>query len=106
MTDIIRQGDLLFQRQRGRQDNGKPSEGRVLAYGEATGHAHQAEADSDVQLYCAEDGTVAAIAVNDDEVRIVHEEHGPATLTRGMWSVTRQREYDPDAVARERRVAD
>lgn len=43
------------------------------------------------------------VRVTAPHARIVHEEHGPITLTTGLYRVVRQREYTPTAI---RNVAD
>ena len=46
------------------------------------------------------------IDVVADRAEVVHEEHGPIMLNRGVYRVWRQREYDPQAEFRRRFVAD
>jgi hypothetical protein len=33
-----------------------------------------------------------------DRATVVHEEHGPITLPRGLYRVWQQREYSPEAI--------
>ena len=98
-----RQGDVLIERVRALPANAKPQErnGRVvLADGEVTGHAHRVERADVAELYDSDRGTFLTVR---ETTRAVHEEHGPVTLLPGVYRVTRQREYAPDAI---RNVAD
>jgi hypothetical protein len=74
----------------------------VLAYGEATGHAHVATGDG-VALLCPPDDPARMFLVVDGYGRITHDEHGPIPLPAGVYRVIRQREYVPGSV---RPVAD
>jgi hypothetical protein len=66
----------------------------VLLEGEATGHCHCVEDLGDVEVHQQnEDLYLRVVAAT---ARIVHPEHGPITLTRGMYRVWRQREYTPE----------
>jgi hypothetical protein len=99
-----RQGDVLISQietlPEGRQTQ---RESGVVAYGEATGHAHRV---------CVEEGAeVLEIALPPGNSRagrgvfvrvtaaagvpIVHEEHGAIHLPQGNYEVTIQREYTP-----------
>jgi len=99
----FRQGDVFIDRVKAIPKDAKPvkrDKGRVvLAYGEVTGHAHaivEPEAllfDVGGELYLEADGTVT----------LRHEEHAPITIDPGVYKVTRQREYSPEAI---RNVAD
>lgn len=65
---------------------------RILAHGEATGHAHRIDEraelrETDGQLY---------VRV-EREARLTHEEHATITLPQGYYRVVRQREYTPAA---------
>jgi len=98
-----RQGDVYLTRVKALPKGAKPKErdaGRiVLAYGEVTGHAHaihDTEAllyDFGEEMYLEADGTVT----------LRHEEHAPVKIEKGLYKVTRQREYSPEAI---RNVAD
>src|SRR5262249_27019944 len=94
MSLPYRQGDLLFVGQETRPTEPLAERpGRVIAAGEATGHAHRLTVGTileapDNTLYL--DLSVAA--------RVVHEEHDALTLGPGLWRVVRQREYTPEAM--------
>ncbi len=67
-------------------------EGRtVLAFGEATGHAHAIYDRTTESVRTANDELFLRV-VEPTEVR--HEEHAPVPLEPGLWRVVRQREYD------------
>jgi hypothetical protein len=74
----------------------------VLAYGEATGHAHVASGEG-LRLLCLPDDLQSMFLHVRAAGRITHEEHGPIGLPAGYYRVVRQREYIPGAV---RPVAD
>lgn len=106
--ETYRQGDVLVmavpsiprRAERVRRDGGRV----VLAYGEATGHAH---AIGDAGAVLLQDPLTGDLFVRVDEpggVALAHEEHATVTLPPGDYQVVRQREYLPDD--RTRRVSD
>jgi len=74
----------------------------VLAYGEATGHAHVATGEG-LTLLCLPDDLASMFLHIRGYGRLTHEEHGPIPLPAGYYRVVRQREYVPGSV---RPVAD
>ena len=110
-TKMYRQGDVLIEpldEVLGDTEAVPLDAGRVvLAYGEATGHAH-AIAGPDVGFVAhmrakgAADGSVTYLDIARP-VALRHEEHAPITLPKGKYRVVRQREWDDE---QERRVAD
>jgi len=75
----------------------------VLAYGEATGHAH-AIADRDAVLFRDPKQPESRILkVTGNVVFLRHEEHTEHKLAPGNYRVITQREYSPEEI---RRVAD
>jgi hypothetical protein len=95
----IRHGDVWLETVEDVDPAARPTAGRVLAYGEVTGHAHALTDDG--LLYEAPDGTVY-IRVPVKGTTLTHEEHGTVTLAPGTYRVRQQREYDPYAqVARQ-----
>jgi hypothetical protein len=68
----------------------------VLARGEITGHMHRIETPSSAELWEL-DGQLY-IKVIADTARVVHEEHKPITLSRGLYKVWQQREYTPEKI--------
>lgn len=73
----------------------------ILARGEQTGHMHRIEVPETAELW--ELNGELFMRVVADEARIVHEEHQPITLPRGIYRVWQQREYTPEKI---RRVTD
>ena len=106
---VVRQGDVLlvpvegipFQRQRvltGRRAG-------VVAEGEATGHAHRVEGPARVVAATPhpQAGGSLYVVVAGARAELVHEEHDPIALARGVYRVVRQREYEPRRTRRGRR---
>ena len=103
---MFRQGDVAIHKVEGcrlkteelkeiPRDNGRV----ILAYGEVTGHAHAISADN-VVMWQADDGTIfidVKETENTSSVLLEHEEHDTITIPAGIYTVTRQREYAPDA---------
>jgi hypothetical protein len=73
----------------------------VLAEGEKTGHKHQV-AEADAADLFEKDGTLY-LCVKEDSATVVHNEHKPIVLKKGIYRVWPQREYSPKAI---RRVVD
>ena len=109
----VRQGDVFLERVAPRAKSGTSitDQGRIiLAYGEVTGHAHEVvcaepgisdENFSPAQLFEEPDGTRYLFV--ERSCTLTHQEHGPIALAPGVYKVTRQREYSPEAI---RSVAD
>jgi len=74
----------------------------VLAYGEATGHAHVATGEG-LTLLCLPDDLESMFLHVRGYGRVSHEEHAAIPLPSGYYRVVRQREYEPGAI---RYVAD
>ena len=64
----------------------KKIEGRILAEGEATGHAHRVSVD----VYEREDG----LREFSGETVITHEEHKPVSIPAGDWVSGQVMEFD------------
>ena len=99
-----RQGDILLVRvpapsfreegHRLRIDARALVDGRlILAYGEATGHAHAIEAPT-AELLVDASGRRRFLRTTERS-RLVHEEHDPIDLDPGWYEVVRQRQYEP-----------
>ena len=97
MSAQYRQGDVLLIRVR------MPSQTRrllrpvprrdgrvVLAYGEATGHAHVIDSPRAELLESRDGRTYLGL---DEVSALTHEEHGAIRLEPGFYRVVRQREY-------------
>ncbi len=105
-----RQGDIFFKTVRKEQlpQKLKKKTDNILAYGEVTGHSHKimSPSISEMESFVDENGDIYVLSANS-EIRIGHDEHDVIVLPQNEWvCVSRQREYDPLAVEKERRVAD
>lgn len=100
--DVYRQGDvLLIQVQRLPDDvEAEIDPNRlILAYGEATGHAHRISGPG-AGLF---QGTAGRFLRLTQPADLVHPEHGTILLKPGTYRVVQQKEYTPEAI---RPVAD
>lgn len=90
---VYRQGDILLIKQDHLPADAEPQESKphriVLAYGEATGHAHAIGTEFAKSYVVAGETFVDAKA----GAVLVHEEHGQIRLEPGVYRVVRQREY-------------
>lgn len=104
-----RQGDIFFKTVDNiPQKQLKKKTDNILAYGEVTGHSHKimSPAIADMQSFVDKNGDIYVLSEHED-IKIGHDEHDTITLPKGKWiCVTRQREFDPLAAEKERRVAD
>src|SRR5437588_11683925 len=91
-----RQGDIFIARATNIPKEAEPRPDCVLAEGELTGHSHRVAERGAARLYA--DGASLFLEVLADSARVVHDEHGPVTLPRGVSRVWRQREYTPQAI--------
>jgi hypothetical protein len=95
-----RQGDVLLVAVPAIPQDARPlprDQGRiVLAFGEATGHAH-AIADPQATLMETEFQERFLQVLREGGVLLHHEEHAPILLPQGAYQVRRQREYAPGA---------
>ncbi len=103
MQPHYRQGDVLLVAVPAIPDDARPlprDHGRiVLAFGEATGHAH-AIADPQAALLGTEFEERFLNVLREGGVLLRHEEHDPVLLPQGVYQVRRQREYTPGALPR------
>jgi hypothetical protein len=100
---MYRQGDILIFAAspsaitlRHEEVSVDPGGGLVLAYGEATGHAHRV-LGAGAHLYRRGAASDMVLALSTG-ARLVHEEHGEIDLPSGIYVVRRQREYAPGEV--------
>jgi hypothetical protein len=101
-----RQGDIWFEVVDKIPKGLKKKTDAILAYGEVTGHSHAVTTPiSDCESYVDERGDIFIRSAN--EIKVGHDEHDTIVLPANKWiCVTRQREFDPLAANRERRVLD
>jgi len=68
----------------------------VLLRGEITGHSHRLAEPDTAELW--ERHGAMFIDVVTEAATVIHEEHRPITLPRGIYKVWQQREYTPRAI--------
>ena len=73
----------------------------ILARGEATGHCHRIEEAGAAEVFDFEGE--GYLRVTARSARLVHNEHRPINLPRGIYRFWMQREYTPKEI---RRVVD
>jgi hypothetical protein len=96
-----RQGDVFIAPVAAVPKGAKSRPGGVLVEGELTGHSHRVADPRTAQVFQA--GEDLFLRVDGDLATIIHQEHGPIALRRGLYRVWGQREYSPQAI---RRVVD
>lgn len=101
-----RQGDVGIDKVDAVPTDAKPKNNRIIAYGEGTGHYH--EVDGDV---CVLERDGEMFVDSNESFTLTHhgspgDEHEKIQFPPGTWRFTIQREYDPYAANRERRVVD
>ena len=103
-SKMYRQGDVLIVRVESLPADAFPvvtGEDRVVvAYGEATGHAHVLASD-DVDLF--QHRREQFVRVGSGGAELVHDEHETVPLPEGDYRIVLQREYTPEEI---RPVAD
>ncbi len=70
----------------------------ILAYGEATGHAHAIHAEGAALFRDPNLMAVFMTVNNDGPVALEHDEHETIVLPPGNYRVIRQREYTPEGL--------
>jgi len=88
---IFRQGDVLLKQINEVPKTAKLKMDKVLAYGEATGHAHQFTSPF-AELYVDVDGKQYVYLV--ETAVLEHEEHANVEVPEGTYEVVIQRELD------------
>ena len=96
-----RQGDVFMAPVRSVPKGAKPRPGGVLVEGELTGHSHRVADLRTAEVLEARGNLFLRVLA--ESTTIVHQEHGPITLSRGTYRVWGQREYSPGGI---RNVAD
>src|SRR5947208_2679625 len=93
---LYRQGDIYIAAISSLPGGAQPQPRCILAEGEATGHSHRVAEESTARLY--RDSSSLYLQVMGGSATVVHDEHRPITLPRGVYRVWRQREYTPEAI--------
>ena len=90
---LCRHGDVLIKRVANLPTGSQKRSGNILAHGEVTGHSHRIRQAEAMQLW--EQNNTMFLEVIGEKATLVHEEHRPLELTKGIYQVWRQREYRP-----------
>jgi len=101
MKKVWRHGDILIETAAAIPPGARKRPTVVLAWGELTGHSHRIEAPAAAEIWERREATY--LNVLRETARLVHQEHKPITLPRGVYRFWHQREYTPQAI---RRVVD
>jgi hypothetical protein len=93
----IQQGDVLLQEISSIPSGAKqmPAENRlILARGEKTGHSHVINSNQARLWTLTRDGATELYLEVKAPVTIVHDEHKPLPIPKGIYRVGRVKEYD------------
>jgi len=98
MKDPImwRQGDILIAQVHEIPRGATRRPNCVLAEGELTGHSHRIDQPATAELFESKGRLYLSVLAR--EAQVVHQEHGPITLTKGFYAVWSQREYSPESI--------
>ncbi|NJP06687.1 MAG: hypothetical protein HC837_14210 [Chloroflexaceae bacterium] len=96
-----RHGDVLIAPVSAIPEAAVKRKSAILAYGEVTGHSHRIAEPHAAE--CWDHEGIIYMRIVTDTATVVHEEHQPITLPRGIYRVWQQREYTPQEI---RRVVD
>jgi hypothetical protein len=91
-----RQGDVLFAAISALPSEAGRKHGLILARGEFSGHSHRIAEPGAAELWQA--GPTLFLSILAEQATVVHEEHGPIRLPRGLYRVWQQREYTPQVI--------
>jgi hypothetical protein len=105
-----RQGDIFFRSisKLPEKVDLKKKRDAILAYGEVTSHAHKTISPplEEMEMYTDENGDIYVMSKTED-IKVGHDEHNTITLPANEWiCVSRQREYSPLEIERERKIRD
>lgn len=94
MEKLYRHGDLCIKRVAELPKGLKKKKDAVLALGEITGHSHVlVPLKKKVQVYENEQGQV--LFEVEQEAKLTHQEHKTIIIGKGIYTVIREREYNP-----------
>lgn len=92
----FRHGDVLVEAVAKIPNDATRRNHLTLAEGELTGHSHRVAEPGSAVLY--ETRSDRFLHVVGERATLIHEEHGPITLTTGFYRVWQQREYSPQEI--------
>jgi hypothetical protein len=87
-----RHGDVLLKQIAKLPSNKKVVKDKVLAYGEVTGHTHRFTDPRMINRYEADGKFYLEVA---EVATLIHEEHRPLIIEKGIYEQIAEREYDP-----------
>ena len=90
---LVRHGDVLVSAVESLPTGAEKQRHLVLAEGEMTGHSHRVAESGAAELYRV--GSEMYLHVVASVATLVHQEHGPIELPKGVYRVWQQREYSP-----------
>lgn len=93
---LYRHGDVLVRQVSEIPTAAKKRLHLTLAEGEITGHSHRIAEVGAATLF--EKAGQRYLNVTAEHATLVHEEHGPITLSRGCYLIWQQREYSPQEI--------
>ena len=93
-----RHGDVFIQACKKVPADAKQLPHCILAKGELTGHSHRIQELNAAVLH--EKGDQRYLTVTAERATVIHQEHAPIQLDRGVYRVWIQREYSPEAIRR------
>lgn len=95
-----RHGDVFIQKCEQVPPQAKRLPHCTLAKGELTGHSHRVDERGVAELYELERSEYLYLRVTGDLATVIHQEHAPIKLQRGVYRVWIQREYTPQEIRR------
>ena len=102
VQQIFRQGDVLLTRvasiPAGAKEANHAQDGIVLAWGEVTGHRHLVLTEDKAPKARMWDAGAERYLQVLETTALQHEEHAAIPLEPGVYKVTAQREYHPEAI--------
>jgi hypothetical protein len=93
---LFRHGDVLIQKVTKLPKGLKRLRHRTLAHGELTGHSHQIRENKQVTLW--QSTAELFLQIEGPHATVVHQEHAPIEIPKGVYRVWRQREYTPQRI--------
>ena len=104
------QGDILIEMvdddAKGAAIQADPDGSVVLGRGEVTGHRHRFALEDRVAMFrddakardVSQELYIGHIRVGADGATLLHEEHAPISLKKGVYRIRRQRQFTMEAV--------
>ena len=90
---LYRQGDVLIREVEALPEDAARREGLVLFEGEASGHVHMILEPGAAEVFEADEDLCLNVVA--ESATVVHDEHDPIVLQKGVYRVWQQREYNP-----------